>query len=102
MLFIFFCPRFNRSVLTLPTKELSHLCGVTPAKRIYVDDDSIEEHELDAKEPAVKSDREANCNLNCDMYSLGLSKYGVKIYLFQLNASPKRFLCCCSTRDALI
>ena len=45
--------------LTLPRKKLSHLRRITPARRVHVNSDSGEEHELDAKEPPVKSDREA-------------------------------------------
>ena len=32
---------------------------LTPAKQVHVDSNSGEEHELDAKEPALESDREA-------------------------------------------
>ena len=44
-----FCPRFNCHIFV----------KLTRAKRIHMDSDSDEEHLIDAKEPAIKSHREA-------------------------------------------
>ena len=44
-----FCPHYRCHIFV----------ELTPTRRIHVDSDSGEEHELDAKEPAVKSDRDA-------------------------------------------
>ena len=43
----------------LSTFFCSVFVELTPAKRIHVDSVSGEKHELDAKEPTVKSDRDA-------------------------------------------
>ena len=50
-------------VHVLTDRSFNFACHIflelTPAKRVHVDSDSGEEHELDAKEPVLKSDREA-------------------------------------------